>query len=226
MDYKIKRAIILAAGRGMRLRPYTNTCPKPMLKVNNLPIIEHTIKYLMEKCFITDITIVTGYRARQFDYLKTKYGVTLIRNKDFNHGSNLLSLKLAANKIEDCVILDGDIILSGNAIRTSVPCSGYSYVKEKRANEWSIEIDDTGQITNIVADLTEKHDFNALHSISYWVGNAAKVYQDAINVAKDDVNYVDDIAIKLPVKLNAYEIKKSDLIEIDTVEEYENVAKI
>lgn len=224
--YKIKRAIILAAGRGSRLRPYTDKVPKPLLPVHGKPIIEHVLDYLISKC-ITDIIIVVGYRARQFRYLEKKYSgaVTLIRNKMFARGSNLLSLQLVTDKIEDCVILDADTILSGNAIRKCVAHSGYSYVKEKRANEWAIKIDSNNRITHVIPTLSTKYNFNALHSISYWVGDEAIMYRQALKTAKDNVNYVDDIAINLPVTLHAFEIQHDDLLEIDTVEDYENANK-
>lgn len=73
-------AIILAAGMGTRLRPYTNQLPKPLVQVNGEPIIERQIKFLREKN-ITDITIVTGYLSQKLDYLKEKYGVALIYNE-------------------------------------------------------------------------------------------------------------------------------------------------
>lgn len=222
--YKIKRAIILAAGRGTRLRPYTNDTPKPLLKINGRPMIEYTIELLQSKG-IDDITIVVGYRARQFKYLKEKYNLSIVRNKDFNHGSNLLSLKRVADKIEDCVILDGDMLLGPFAIRSEVQGSGYSYVKRARASEWAIIFANANRIETIIADTKEKRYFNALYSISYWVGDTAKKYRQAIIDAKDDVRYADDIAITMP-NLIGFKIEAKDLIEIDTVEDYEHVAKI
>lgn len=220
---KIKRAIILAAGRGKRLRPLTNDTPKPLLKINDKPIIEYVIDALKQNS-IDDITIVTGYRSGQFKYLIQKYGVTIRRNKDFNHGSNLLSLKIAIDKIDDCVILDGDLILSSKAIRSEVDGSGYSYVHDDCANEWQMFVKD-GKIERIVPDLTEKHDFDALHSISYWVEPQASLLRQALANAKDDVNYYDDIAIQMP-NLLAFEMKHEDFLEIDTVEDYENAKRI
>ena len=218
--YQIKRAIILAAGRGERLRPYTDKIPKPLLNVRGKPIIEYAIEALHERN-ITDITIVVGYRARQFKYLRRKYGVSLRRNRYFNKGSNLLSIKCVLDKLNDCVILDGDIIIKPAAIRKLVSGAAYSYVKEKCAHEWALETDSYRHITKIIPDLTEKHNFKALHSISYWVGDQAKQFRQMLHDAKDDVNYYDDIAIKIP-GLYAYEMKHSDFIEIDTVEEYEH----
>ena len=223
--YQIKRAIILAAGRGQRLKPYTNKTPKPLLPVKGMPIIEQSIIALKTRG-INDITIVIGYKHLAFSYLVQKYGVELRYNKNWNKGSNLLSLQCAIDKIEDCIIFDGDVILSKDAIRTKVYQSGYVCVKMKKANEWKIELDaSTNEIKNVIADLTEKKNFLALHSISFWVGEQAKQYQMLLKDAKDEVNYVDDIAITIP-HLKAYIMNKSSFLEIDTTEEYENAQKV
>jgi MurNAc alpha-1-phosphate uridylyltransferase len=50
------KAMILAAGRGERMRPLTDTCPKPLLKVAGISLIEHHIRKLA-KCGITEIII-------------------------------------------------------------------------------------------------------------------------------------------------------------------------
>lgn len=219
---KICRAIILAAGRGVRLRPYTDKTPKPLLPVNGMPIIEHSILALKMKG-INDITIVTGYKHQQFKYLEKKYGAELRYNSHWNEGSNLLSLKCAIDKIEDCIIFDGDVILTEKAIKKNVKQSGYVCVKMKKACEWKVEIDDCKNqtITNVIADLSEKKNFLALHSISFWIGEQAAEYREKLLNAVDNVNYVDDIAITVP-NLRAYIVNKASFIEIDTKEEYEN----
>ena len=40
------KALILAGGRGKRLRPITDSIPKPLIPINNIPLIEWSIKYL------------------------------------------------------------------------------------------------------------------------------------------------------------------------------------
>lgn len=54
------RAMILAAGRGERLRPLTDTCPKPLLKVQGKPLIEYHIRALKE-AGIEEIIINVAY---------------------------------------------------------------------------------------------------------------------------------------------------------------------
>lgn len=55
------KAMLLAAGEGQRLRPLTDGCPKPMLKIGAAPILEHNVK-LLRKHGIVDIAINLHHR--------------------------------------------------------------------------------------------------------------------------------------------------------------------
>ena len=59
---QVTRAVLLAAGRGTRMRDLTESLPKPMLPVHGKPILEHIISGLKD-AGITDVLIVVGYRA-------------------------------------------------------------------------------------------------------------------------------------------------------------------
>jgi len=65
-------AIILAAGKGVRLLPNTKNVPKGMLKLFNETLIERQIK-IFHSCNINDITIVTGYRSEVIDIPDVNY---------------------------------------------------------------------------------------------------------------------------------------------------------
>ena len=66
------KALILAGGRGKRLRPITDKIPKPLILINNTPLIERSIKYL-KKFGINDIIICSGYKSKQIEnFLKKK----------------------------------------------------------------------------------------------------------------------------------------------------------
>ncbi len=58
----VKRAVLLAAGRGTRMRDLTESLPKPMLPVQGKPILEHILTGL-RAAGVSDVLIVVGYRA-------------------------------------------------------------------------------------------------------------------------------------------------------------------
>ena len=64
------KAMILAAGRGERMKPLTDNCPKPLLKVNGVALIEHHIKKLAQ-LGIKDVIINHAWLGGMIeDYLK------------------------------------------------------------------------------------------------------------------------------------------------------------
>ncbi len=56
------KAVILAAGKGTRMRELTNELPKPMLRVQGKPILEHIVAGVVA-AGVREIFIVTGWRA-------------------------------------------------------------------------------------------------------------------------------------------------------------------
>lgn len=58
----ISKAIILAAGRGTRMKSLTDDCPKPMLRVDGRPLLAHVIER-MEEAGVREVLVITGYRA-------------------------------------------------------------------------------------------------------------------------------------------------------------------
>jgi len=65
----MKQAVILAAGEGQRLRPFTVSKPKVMLSIAGKPILQHVIESLAQNG-IRRIVLVVGYRKEQiFDWL-------------------------------------------------------------------------------------------------------------------------------------------------------------
>jgi NDP-sugar pyrophosphorylase family protein len=62
MGQLIRKAVILAAGKGTRMGTLTSDLPKPMLPVNGVPVLERIVRNLAASG-ISDILIVTGYKA-------------------------------------------------------------------------------------------------------------------------------------------------------------------
>ena len=59
------KAVILAAGEGVRMRPLTNNCPKPMIKILGKPILHHIIDALPDE--VNEIILVVGYLGDQIE---------------------------------------------------------------------------------------------------------------------------------------------------------------
>lgn len=90
------QAVILAAGRGVRMGDLTNDAPKPMLKINNKPILEYILANLPNE--ISEIIIVVGYKGEIIkSYFKDLYQDKKIRyvvqNELNGSGSALHSAK-------------------------------------------------------------------------------------------------------------------------------------
>lgn len=130
----IEKAIILAAGKGERLRPITLETPKPLVKIGDTTMIESIIQSL-EKNEISEIHIVVGYLKEKFDFLKTKYSnIDLIENPYFESCNNISSLYVARNYLENAIVLDGDQIIKNSAVfHKNFEYSGYcvSWTNEK-----------------------------------------------------------------------------------------------
>ena len=107
------KAIILAGGRGKRLRPITDYVPKPLIPIKNIPIIEWQIKYL-KKFGISEIIVCSGYKTEMMEnYLNNKkLGIKItfsIEDKPLGTGG---AIKKAGKKIDDksFLVINGDII--------------------------------------------------------------------------------------------------------------------
>ena len=73
----VKRAIIMAAGEGQRMRPLTLETPKPLIKVNGVRMIESVINSLHSNG-IYEIYVVVGYLKEKFAFLESEFDVRLI----------------------------------------------------------------------------------------------------------------------------------------------------
>ena len=62
MVLDLPEAIILCGGKGERLRPITNDFPKPLVKINNIPILHYVVEHL-KQFDIRNINIACGYKS-------------------------------------------------------------------------------------------------------------------------------------------------------------------
>lgn len=112
------KAIILAGGRGKRLRPITDYVPKPLIPLNNVPIIEWQIMYL-KKFGVKEVIICTGYKAemiKSFLAMKNNLGIKIKFSVEKTPLGTGGAIKQACMTIKDksFFVLNGDTITDIN----------------------------------------------------------------------------------------------------------------
>lgn len=211
------RAILLCAGMGMRLRPFTTQKHKALLPINGEALIEKTIKYLNSKN-IVDITIVVGHCAEQFEYLTDKYNVELRLSKLYQTHNNYSSMQLVTDKLKDAIVLDGDFLLTDDFVeRIDITRNQYFFQKITHGLEWALHFDENNRLSGIPHCASEGW---GLVGISYWKGNMTKDLELELAKCKP-TEYWDDAVCRLMDKYEVYanKVEKGVALEFDSVED-------
>lgn len=223
--HRIKRAIIMAAGLGNRMKPVTLKTPKPLVVVNGVRIIDTVIEALHEN-EIYEIYVVVGYLKEQFKSLEIQYpGLKLIENPYYNVCNNIASLYVARNYLEDVIILDGDqIIYNSKILCPEFEKSGYNSVWiEEETNEWLQTVENG--IVKACSRNGGKRGWQ-LYSISRWTAEDGKKLKKHLEIEFEiKMNrqiYWDDIPMFChfeEYKLGIWPMNRTDIIEIDNMAE-------
>lgn len=132
---KPDHAFILAAGQGKRLRPYTDTMPKPMVPVNGRPILDHTIEKL-EKEGVENITINLNYLGDRIEnHLKDRQFPTFHLSKETELLDTGGGVKLALSTMGNKPFY----LINGDAFWTDLP---EKTALANLANKWNPDIMD------------------------------------------------------------------------------------
>ena len=156
-----KRAIILAAGFGMRMVPINTETPKGLLEVHGEPLIERQIRQL-HTAGIHEIYVVVGFMKEQYEYLIDDYGVELIVNADYASKNNLHSLYLAREHLANAYIIPCDIWCDCNPFQKHELYSWYM-VSDLVDNDSSVRVNRRLELTTI----SHSSGGNSMIGISY-----------------------------------------------------------
>ena len=154
---RIERAVILAAGEGQRLRPFTVLKPKVMIPIANKPILQYVVEALAANG-VRHIAMVVGYKKEQVqDYFGSgeKHGVEIdyiVQKQQLGTAHALLQ---ARDMVGDgFLVLPGDNIIEANTIARLVEAKSSIILVKKQAN-----ISKYGVVTvmrRMIEDIMEK----------------------------------------------------------------------
>ena len=222
--HSVKRAIIMAAGIGQRMKPLTLEIPKPLIKVNGVSMIDTVVDALRQNG-IAEIYVVVGYLKEQFyEWAEKRHGVEIIENPFYDTCNNISSLYAARDHLEDCMIIDGDqMIYNPEILSREFSLSGYNAVWcDGETNEWLMTVEN-GIVTS--CSRTGGSKGWQLYSVSRWTAEDGRKLKKHLEMEFEGGNrqiYWDDVAMFC--HFNAYslgirQMEKSDIVEIDSIQE-------
>ncbi len=222
-NYRVKRAVIIAAGFGSRLVPITLNTPKPLVRVKGQRIIDSTLTALRD-AGIEEIYIVRGYLGEQFDQLLYKFpNIKFIENPVYNETNNISSVMYAGDKICGSYILEADLLLHNKSlIKKYQYQSNYLGIPVKKSDDWCFYAED-----KIIKKMSIGGvDCHQMVGISYWtVEDGKRLVQDVKSVFSmpgGKERYWDQVPLEYCIdhfKVGIRECNFSDIVEIDTFNE-------
>ncbi|MCR4813377.1 MAG: NTP transferase domain-containing protein [Lachnospiraceae bacterium] len=227
--YRAKRAVFIAAGFGSRLVPITFNTPKPLVRVKGTRIIDT----LLDACLsagITEIYIVRGYLAEQFDQLLYKYPmIKFLENPVYNEANNISSGMVAKHLLSNAYVFEADLLLSNpGIIRKYHYTSDFLAIPKKRTDDWCFTVKDG----MIVEEKVGGTDCFQMVGISYWSeADGKKLATDIADVYASPggkERYWEQVPLVYKKEHYAVEVREcrdEDIVEIDTFNELKAIDK-
>ena len=178
-----RRAVILAAGFGMRMVPINMEQPKALIRVRGEVLIERLIRQL-QAAGIHEIYVVVGFMKEKFEYLIDAFGVRLVVNKDYASTNNLHSLSLVKDKLSNAYILPCDIWCSENPFSSAELYSWYM-VKSSESCASEVRINRRQELVRI----EKGKPGNPMVGVSYLTGQDAERLKRKIEVLSQNSLY-------------------------------------
>lgn len=229
--YKVRRAIIIAAGFGSRLAPITLNTPKPLVRVHGVRIIDHLIDACLE-AGIEDIYIVRGYLAEQFDQLLYKYpDLKFLENPFYNEANNISSALIAREMLSNAYVFEADLLISNpNIIKKYHYSSEFLAIKKQRSDDWCFKVKNGIIKEEKVGG--EGDDIWQMVGISYWNEEDGKKLAEDIQAVYSSPGGKERYWEQVPLvykkenySVGINECFDDDIVEIDTFNELKAIDK-
>lgn len=228
--YIAERAIVLAAGRGERMRPLTDEMPKPMVRVDGRRIID-TLLAALVAAGIPEIYVVRGYLGEKFDALKEEYPTLhFIDNPHWHEANNISSLLAAGDLVENAFVVEGDLFLQKPSLLSrEQQGTNYLAIPVKETTDWCFFPDEAGVIRRMAVGGT---DCWKMVGISYWTTedgrNLAQSIRRLYETPGGAARYWDEAALSADIEDFSVHVRActaEDVQEIDTLAELETLRK-
>lgn len=229
--YRVKRAVFIAAGFGSRLAPITFNTPKPLVRVRGQRLIDG----LLDACLgvgISEIYIVRGYLAEQFDQLLYKYPmIKFLENPIYNEANNISSSMCARYMLSNAYVLESDLLISNpKIIKKYHYTSNFLGIRTERTDDWCVTVKD-GVITKETLG-GEGSDCWKMVGISYWNEADGHKLTDDIKTVYEmpggKERYWEQVPLvfcKDHYRVEIRECYSEDVAEIDTFRELKAIDK-
>ncbi|KUL34472.1 phosphocholine cytidylyltransferase family protein [Actinoplanes awajinensis] len=185
--------LVLAAGAGRRLRPYTDTLPKALVPVDGETTIMDISLRNLAAAGLTDVTIVVGYCAsaveERVDAFQKKYGVkiSLVHNDKAEEWNNAYSLWLARDHFaKGALMVNGDTVHPVAVEEILLAKRGPSIllaidnVKKLADEEMKTVFNEDGQLTKITKLMEPAEAFGEYIGANIIEATAAAALADAL----------------------------------------------
>lgn len=246
MQEVINIGVILAAGRGSRLKELSLEQPKPMITVNHVTIISNLVKHLIT-AKIKHIVIIVGYKAEKIkEHLEPFHKdikLTFVENPIYDQTNNIYSLWLAKEYLKSGFFLfEADVFLE-EAILKDFLMDDHDNVMlvdkfEHNMNGTVVTFNDVGKVTGMYLKVDQQNNFsftNKFKTVNFYriSGQLAQSFfieKLDYHISHQDTGSYYELIIKEALQngeeFYAFETGSRKWYEIDTKEDLDEAERI
>ncbi|MBO4219620.1 MAG: phosphocholine cytidylyltransferase family protein [Clostridia bacterium] len=228
--YRAKKAVFIAAGFGSRMIPITLNTPKPLIRVNGKRIIDTLIDACLE-AGISEIYVVRGYLAEQFDQLLYKYPmIRFLENPSYSEANNIGSALVARHLLQNAYVFESDLIISNpSIIRKYHYNSDVLGIWKERTDDWVLDVDSDGFVCDEKVGGVNTYQMVGIYYFN--ASDGAKLSEhikDAYLAPGGKERYwetVPNLAYRGQYRIELLPCRDEDIVEVDTFRELKAIDK-